>query len=420
VEGDEPAFTRDLDMALISSPEPKATQRRYPIDLTLRSGDVEFLNVESEAELESWLSTLAAAAVSDAWPGGRGPGKKPQPLLYSMWALQHAETAFVVGPPGMATPGSAVGDAASLEAAAAQEKLVPSPFLRLPTINSVPTWQRKGLFLQKLRQCSIVFDGVDRDRFLGDREVKRNTLLEILDHCEGFLGDWRFLEDTSTMIRLNIFRCLPTPPPPAAGSDPEEEEEAFTDPQWPHLNIVYEILLKLVSSDALDLTLKKKVLDPPFVRSLLGLFDSEDARERTFLKTIAHRIYSKLTIRRALIRRVVCTVFYEFVLEGGTRNGVGAMLEILASIINGFTLPIKDEHKCTLVRALIPLHKPSALALYHTQLTFCMALYVSKDHTLTRVVVEGLIKYWPNGAASKQIMFLNELEDIFEHVQVSV
>ena len=460
-ESEEGRITFDLDMALVSNPDP-TPGRRFPIDLALRSGVTELLSAESEGEQETWLSALAAAAVSDTWPGGRGIGKKPQPLLYSMWALQHAGTPSVVMSPAAATAAAAAvasmrGSSSSSSSSsgsssisgdssgdadkaapvapavgsnqtllpAAMERLVPSPFQRLPALKSVPSWQRKGLYLQKLRLCSIVFDGVDGERFLGDREVKRNTLLEILDHVDSVSSmgqgstDTRLLEDTFTMVRVNVFRPLPTAPAPSAGGDPEEEEEAFSDPQWPHLNIVYELLLKLVSSDHMDHAVKKKVLDPPFVRSLLHLFDSEDARERDFLKTITHRIYSKLTLRRALIRRVICNVFYEFILETGSHHGVGAMLEILASIINGFSVPIKEEHKTTLTRALIPLHKAPSIALYHPQLTYCMALYVSKDHTLTRTVIGGMIKYWPNGAAAKQMMFLNELEDIFEYVQVS-
>ena len=161
---------------------------------------------------------------------------------------------------------------------------MPSPFQRLPALKSVPAWQRRGLLLQKLRQCSIVFDGVDGDRFLGDRETKRNMLLEVLDYVDSNLpqlSDARVLEDIFTLVRLNIFRPLPRAPQPSG--DPEEEEEAFADPQWPHLNIVYELLLRLVSSDALDLAVKKRVLDPLFVRALLLLFDSEDVRERDFL-----------------------------------------------------------------------------------------------------------------------------------------
>ncbi len=33
-------------------------------------------------------------------------------------------------------------------------------------------------------------------------------------------------------------------------------------------------------------------------------------------------------------------------------------------------------------------------------------------------VVSGLLKYWPYGSSTKQTMFLNQLEDLFEYVQV--
>lgn len=43
---------------------------------------------------------------------------------------------------------------------------------------------------------------------------------------------------------------------------------------------------------------------------LLELFDSEDPRERDFLKTILHRIYGKFLGLRAYIRRQINNIFY--------------------------------------------------------------------------------------------------------------
>lgn len=40
------------------------------------------------------------------------------------------------------------------------------------------------------------------------------------------------------------------------------------------------------------------------------------------------------------------------------------------SIINGFALPLKAEHKQFLVKVLIPLHTPKSLGLYHAQVLF--------------------------------------------------
>ena len=72
---------------------------------------------------------------------------------------------------------------------------------------------------------------------------------------------------------------------------------------------------------------------------------SEDPREREYLKTILHRIYGKFMVHRPFIRRAINHVFYRFIFETERHNGVAELLEILGSIINGFALPLKEEHK---------------------------------------------------------------------------
>ena len=188
------------------------------------------------------------------------------------------------------------------------------------------------------------------------------------------------------------------------------------DPTWTHLSAVYEFLLHIVQSAHIDTNTKKKVLDSKFINQLLRLFDSEDIREREYLKTITHRIYGKLTNRRSTIRRAINNVFYEFVYETEKHSGIAELLEILASIINGFAVPIKPEHKLMLQRALIPLHKMKGLASYHAQLAYCMTLFATKDASLSIDIVNGLLKFWPNGHSNKEILFLNELDDMFEHI----
>ncbi|KAA0167672.1 hypothetical protein FNF28_02740 [Cafeteria roenbergensis] len=394
---------------------------------------------ESREDMEGWLSFLAAAAVPPTWPGGFGIDKRPAPFLYS-----RVERAAQIAAQHVRQDG---GSAADARAAAEAEEARLSPIHRLPAIKSVPAWQQRALLLRKLRLCSVSFDSTSSPMIdageaeeeaaaaaaaaggdgssvpsattLVARDTKRQTLLELVDVCDTSrtaFNDYRVLDDTFAMLRANLIRALPKPVAPTPG-DPDEEEEPFMDPQWPHLAVAYELLLHLVSLDWIELPLKKKVIDPSFVRGLLQLFDSEDMRERDYLKTITHRIYSKLTQRRALIRRVICNIFFEFVYETQEHNGVAEMLEILASIINGFAVPIKDEHKVMLARALVPLHKPASVMTYHPQLSYCMALYVAKDHTLTREIIPGLLRYWPFGNSQKQIMFLNELEDVFEYVR---
>lgn len=98
-------------------------------------------------------------------------------------------------------------------------------------------------------------------------------------------------------------------------------------------------------------------------------------------------------------------------------NGVAELLEILGSIINGFALPLKEEHKVFLVQVLIPLHKARSLSVYHPQLAYCVVQFLEKDSTLTKPVVDGLLKFWPKVHSPKEVMFLNELEEILDVIE---
>ncbi|KAG6483276.1 hypothetical protein ZIOFF_059918 [Zingiber officinale] len=69
-------------------------------------------------------------------------------------------------------------------------------------------------------------------------------------------------------------------------------------------------------------------------------------------------------------------------------------------------LPLKEEHKLFLVRALIPLHKPRCVAMYHQQLSYCVTQLVEKDCKLAATVVRGLLKYWPLINSAKEVLFL--------------
>ena len=84
------------------------------------------------------------------------------------------------------------------------------------------------------------------------------------------------------------------------------------------------------------------------------------------------------------------------------------------SIINGFALPLKAEHKQFLVKVLLPLHKVKCLSLYHAQLAYCVVQFLEKDPTLTEEVIRGLLKYWPKTCSQKEVMFLGEIEEILD------
>ncbi|XP_060538510.1 serine/threonine-protein phosphatase 2A 56 kDa regulatory subunit beta isoform [Pantherophis guttatus] len=152
---------------------------------------------------------------------------------------------------------------------------------------------------------------------------------------------------------------------------------------------------------------------------LLELFDSEDPREREYLKTILHRVYGKFLGLRAYIRKQCNNIFLRFIYETEHFNGVAELLEILGSIINGFALPLKAEHKQFLVRVLIPLHSVKSLSIFHAQLAYCVVQFLEKDATLTEHVIRGLLKYWPKTCTQKEVMLLGEIEEILDVIEPS-
>merc|ERR1711974_44376 len=93
------------------------------------------------------------------------------------------------------------------------------------------------------------------------------------------------------------------------------------------------------------------------------------------------------------------------------------MGEILGSIINGFALPLKEEHKIFLLKVLMPLHKVRSLSVYHPQLAYCVVQFLEKDPSLTEQVIMNLLRYWPKVHSPKEVMFLNELEEILDVIE---
>merc|ERR1712127_295005 len=291
---------------------------------------------------------------------------------------------------------------------------------KLPLLKESSQGDREELFIKKLHQCCVIFDFIaDPLSDLKWKEIKRatlNELVEFLSHNRSVITEPIFSAAVE-MFAVNCFRALPpTTSPNGAEFDPEEDEPTL-EASWPHLQLVYEFFLRFLESPDFKPTIAKKYIDQRFVVQLLELFDSEDPRERDLLKTTLHRIYGKFLNLRAYIRRQINNIFYRFVYETERHNGVAELLEILGSIINGFALPLKEEHKIFLLKVLIPLHKLKSLSVYHPQLAYCVVQFLEKDPALTSPVIDGLLKFWPKTHSPKEVMFLNELEEILDVIE---
>mmetsp|Transcript_97685 Transcript_97685/g.174019 ORF Transcript_97685/g.174019 Transcript_97685/m.174019 type:complete len:455 (-) Transcript_97685:75-1439(-) len=290
------------------------------------------------------------------------------------------------------------------------------PFGSLPKLRDAPVSERPELFVKKMQACCAIFDFGSENTNQKDKEAKRQTLLEIVEYVNSTRNCFpeSVMSSVTNMVGVNIFRALPAKDRSIMSISDPEDEEPMLEKSWPHLQIVYEFFLRFIVSDDVDAKVAKNYLDQNFILKLLELFDSDDPRERDYLKTIVHRIYGKFMSLRSFIRRAIQHAFFKVIYECEIHNGVGELLEILGSVINGFALPLKEEHKDFLIRALVPLHKVKSLAAFHQQLSYCMAQFVQKDPSLAYEVVTSMLRFWPVSITQKQVLFLNELEETLE------
>jgi len=293
-------------------------------------------------------------------------------------------------------------------------------FESLAKLREASPGEGSELFRRKIEACSLVLD-FTTDSNQQAREAKRQTLLELVEYVNNTRSCFNesVIVDVVNMVGSNIFRTVRTRSrDPIIFSDPDPSEPLL-ETAWPHLHLVYEFLLRFIISNDLDPKIARRYVNVNFMLKLLELFDSEDPRERDYLKTILHRIYGKFMVLRPSVRRAIQQTFLKIIYESETHNGIGEMLEVLGSIINGFALPLKEEHKDFLTKALIPLYKVKSLTSFHQQLSYCLFQYVEKDPRLSYDIITSMLRCWPVSTASKQVLFLNELEDLLELTQPS-
>ncbi|KAI1719616.1 protein phosphatase 2A regulatory B subunit (B56 family) domain-containing protein [Ditylenchus destructor] len=291
--------------------------------------------------------------------------------------------------------------------------------IKLPLICEAEPQDQERLFIEKLKQCMVVFDfSSDPLSDLKFKEIKRAALNECIDHVtnRGVLTE-NVYDPATEMFATNVFRVLSPPSHPSGTEFDPDEDDPTLEASWPHLQLVYDFFLRFIESCDFQARLAKDSVDQKFVSDLLELFDSEDPRERDFLKTTLHRIYGKFLNLRSYIRKQINNIFYTFIYETDRHNGIGELLEVLGSVINGFALPLKEEHRTFLMRVLLPLHKAKSLSAYHPQLAYCIVQFLDKDPSLTEPVVLSLLKYWPKVHSPKEVMFLNELEEVLDIIE---
>lgn len=337
-----------------------------------------------------------------------------------------------------------------------------SPFSKVGSLKDVvgDPEATTDLLIHKLRLCEEVYN-FQKDDCMPEKEGKRLTLLEILAYwpvseqkengkdelpmkkknskAAGANGeDSRELEMSSgaqssqsssrayglqlaaaavRVVKSNAFRTLIHKERSPMDALDGEDDEPYLEPTWPHLELVYDLLQKLLQTKELESSMATEAgLDKRFVTQLVELMETEDPREREDLKSLISRIFGKFSSFRSTVRRAIQSFCQRAVcLEHGEAPayGLAELLEILSQrVVTSFASPLRQEQKDLLTQVVLPLYKLDFLSCFHSQLKDVVRLFCKKDATLIKPTVQALLRYWPQCASGKQTIFLGELEDL--------
>lgn len=173
----------------------------------------------------------------------------------------------------------------------------------LPSFRDVPPSEKQLLFVQKLHLCSFTFDFSDPTKHVREKEIKRQTLLELVDYANSGQGKFTeaVSEDIIFMLSQNLFRTLPPSRSHDVDNFDPEEEEPTLEPAWPHLQVspgsitMCQTLQRpaITGKPALELHL----LPPSWCTSSdLTTHNSTDLLSRCLYSSARHCISSQSTI----------------------------------------------------------------------------------------------------------------------------
>ena len=271
------------------------------------------------------------------------------------------------------------------------------------------------LIKQKLRLCCIVHDFED-SRAVSKRwrEGKQQVLLELCDALisrpDAFANEG-VPHEVFRMFKANVLRPLPPRINPFGPEFDPEEDESVVEAQWPHLQLVYALFIRFLEQPFFDASLATRCVDASFVVRLMTLFNTEDVRERGCLQTLLHRIYGRCLGQRNFIREQLGQIFDE-ASQNGIQHCLRELLEVFASIANGFAQPLREEHLNFYWQHLTPLFRCRHYACFQSSHMRCILQFLDKQAPVAEGTLSFLLKNWPVPSSTRQIYFLGVIEEM--------
>ena len=183
---------------------------------------------------------------------------------------------------------------------------------------------------------------------------------------------------------------------------------------WDNIKDIYEIFLKIIGNPQCSTDILKLYITNDFLNNLVNLFNSDIIDERNKLKFVFHSLYKNIIPIRKIIRRVISNYLNNSAIQSKNIKGVEQILDVMASIISGYGVPLREENSNFFKNIILPLHNVEKCDLYFENLFRCVYLYLRKDNSLSNILLEKILLYFPSREFKIKILLLDEINETFE------
>jgi hypothetical protein len=198
-----------------------------------------------------------------------------------------------------------------------------------------------------------------------------------------------------------------------------EKPEFVYDREFHHIELVYEILLNLLSFKTVRKELVASRIHQAFVNNLFSAVCSYDFREQQFVvQALSCFVREFPCTSGPLFRRICrcCVPLNESFHHAHAIPSIAALLASLAPVL------VKDQKAAQKFfrEFIIPLHKCPSYSLYLDPLTRLVIHVVTIDNSLLPIFIQYITKHWAVHSHEKSALFFDEISAICQSFAVEI
>jgi hypothetical protein len=286
-----------------------------------------------------------------------------------------------------------------------------------PALLDLQEPERTSEFLKRTKQCSKLcnFSNKNNADKISDKTkaledmiltLKKTNIIELFGNEE--------YQYVFRMVLRHLNRCAPNNKMVALSFTDLDMPFQFKEEEWEHINLIYDILCEIFTSRKFNYRLCKSSQLQKVSYYVITMFASPDEREREKLCRVFNIQYVTLITQRQQMRKYAGD-FFTYVSQGISKPiGVAELLSSYEPIVNGFKVPLLQEHVITFNTVFLPLHKCPYLAMFHLQLVNIITAYAEKQKSLIGNALRYILNIWPISPSAKEVYLMTEVSHLIE------